>query len=91
MFIGDILHLLYAEHLVVVESGHWLDLLYDAEVGLLVDDEDAEDEKDLLSGHFLAVGLLCELGLSELDYLGGEAVYLEVGRGQEGLAGFYLG
>ena len=37
------------------------------------------------------MGLLCELGLGELDYLGGEAVYLEVGRGQEGLAGFYLG
>ncbi len=43
MFIGDIFHFLYAEHLVVVESGHWLDLLHDAEVGLLVDDEDAED------------------------------------------------
>lgn len=57
----DVLNLLDAVYLLGIECGSRLYFSYDAEIRLLVDDEHANDEIDLLSHHLLTfVRLLLE-------------------------------
>ncbi len=92
VFEGNVLDLLYAVHLLSIQSCNCLHLPHDAQVRLLIYYDNSHHKVDLLRYHLLSsVGLLVESLLAEHGDLRSESVDLEEGRaGEGGLAGFEL-